>query len=70
MISHVRTPELEIQSNEDHSRGVAARADSFAETFGMGDLGRIMGLLHDKGKEQSEWQKYIQGATGYNNVHN
>ncbi|WP_027450841.1 CRISPR-associated helicase/endonuclease Cas3 [Xylanibacter brevis] len=66
IISHVRTPELEIQSNEDHSRGVAARAVSFAETFGMGDLGRIMGLLHDKGKEQSEWQKYIQGATGYN----
>ena len=25
-----------------------------------------MGLLHDKGKEQEDWQKYLQGATGYN----
>ena len=31
----------------------------------MEDCGRIMGMLHDKGKEQKEWQKYIQGVTGY-----
>ena len=41
-------------------------AERFAAQFGMGDCGRIMGLLHDKGKEQLEWQKYIQGVTGYN----
>lgn len=41
-------------------------AEHFAAQFGMGDYGRIMGLLHDKGKEQLEWQKYIQGVTGYN----
>ena len=40
-------------------------AESFAAEFGMGDFGKVMGLLHDKGKEQSEWQKYIQGVTGY-----
>lgn len=64
-ISHINH-EGEAQLNDDHQQGVAARAESFAKAFGMGDCGRIMGLLHDKGKEQLEWQKYIQGVTGYN----
>ncbi len=55
-----------VQSNEDHQRGVANLTKSFAEEFHMGDCGYVMGLLHDKGKEQVEWQKYIQGVTGYN----
>ena len=64
-ISHINH-EGNVQLNDDHQQGVAARAESFAKAFGMGDCGRIMGLLHDKGKEQLEWQKYIQGVTGYN----
>ena len=66
IISHIRQTDMTIQLNDDHQQGVAARADSFAKAFGMGDCGRIMGLLHDKGKEQLEWQKYIQGVSGYN----
>lgn len=57
---------MAIQPNNEHLQGVAKRAERFASEFGMGDCGRIMGLLHDKGKEQHEWQKYIQGVTGYN----
>lgn len=72
VISHIRQIDMVTQSNDEHQQGVATRAQSFADSFGMGDCGRIMGLLHDKGKEQLEWQKYIQGVTGYNNsdVHN
>lgn len=55
-----------IQSNEEHQKGVAKLASQFASKFSMADLCYIMGLLHDKGKEQLEWQKYIQGVTGYN----
>ena len=66
LISHIRVTDMEIQSNTDHQRGVAGYAFRFAETFGMGDYGRIMGFLHDKGKEQLEWQNYIKGVTGYN----
>ena len=66
IISHVRRSDMEIQLNEDHQNGVAELASKFANEFGMEDYGFIMGKLHDKGKEQIEWQKYIQGVTGYN----
>lgn len=74
IISHVRLCDMAIQRNDEHQRGVADKAESFAASFGMGDCGRIMGLLHDKGKEQAQWQKYLLGVTGYNkefaNIHN
>lgn len=65
IISHIRQSDMAVQSNADHQQGVAERAESFAAEFGMGDYGKLMGRLHDKGKEQVEWQKYIQGVTGY-----
>ncbi len=54
-----------VQFLEDHSTHVAELAGQFAAEFGCGDIAHVMGLLHDKGKEQTEWQKYIQGVTGY-----
>ena len=61
IISHIRQLDGTSQSNEEHQQGVAQRAEAYANVFGMGDCGRIMALLHDKGKEQLDWQKYIQG---------
>lgn len=66
MISHIRQNDWTIQNNEEHLQGVAKLAAQFAAEFGCEDIARIIGLLHDKGKEQTEWQKYIQGVTGYN----
>lgn len=63
-IAHIRKDAdnkiVAFQSNEEHSRGVANLAERFAREFGMGDLGRIMGVLHDKGKEKDEFQNYIR----------
>lgn len=67
-ISHIRKDDsgevAAIQSNEDHSKGVANLAKSFADAFDMGDWGYVMGLLHDKGKEKVEFQEYIQDVNG------
>ena len=71
MYSHIAKPdelhpEWRCQSIDEHNEGVARLCSSFAQPFGFDSIGYIMGLLHDKGKEQEEWQKYLQSITGYN----
>ena len=51
-ISHIRTSDWALQTNEEHQEGVALLAALFADEFGMAEWGRVLGLLHDKGKEQ------------------
>lgn len=55
----------EIQSNEDHSNGVAELASRFAGEFGMAPWGRALGVLHDKGKESYAFQQHIMKESGY-----
>lgn len=64
IISHVRKEDLAIQSNSEHCNGVAEIAQRFASAFGMGDFGRVLGLMHDKGKERKSFQEYIRVASG------
>lgn len=64
IISHVRESDKEIQTNDEHQQGVAERAESFAAEFGMGDFGKVMGLLHDKGKEKKAFQQHIIKESG------
>lgn len=54
-----------LQSNEDHSKGVADLASQFANEFDMAEWGRVLGLLHDKGKEQKSFQQHIKKSSGY-----
>ena len=69
IISHLykstNNGEWVIQSNEEHSFGVATRASEFARDFGMSSWGRILGMLHDKGKESDAFQQHIKKASGY-----
>lgn len=72
VISHIRRngDEWEFQTNEEHQEGVAKIASEFASQFGMAEFGRILGLLHDKGKEQKSFQQHIKKASGYKpNIH-
>ena len=69
-ISHLRkkdemSNEWIFQSNEEHSIGVSNLAATFADKIGFGDWGMVLGMLHDKGKEQHEFQRYIRKVSGY-----
>ena len=64
IISHVRQSDLEVQSNDEHQQGVAEMAKTFAAEFGMGEWGRVLGLLHDKGKEKKTFQQHIIKESG------
>lgn len=67
IISHIRHEDdggVTIQTNDEHSYGVANLSKRFAEEIGMGDFGYVMGMLHDKGKEKAEFQNYIRYENG------
>lgn len=53
-----------IQSNEEHQKGVAKMAASFAKRFKLPSWGYVLGLLHDKGKERAAFQQYIRKVNG------
>lgn len=67
LISHIKESnnQWEIQTNEEHQNGVAGLASQFASEFGMTQWGRVLGLLHDKGKEQKTFQQHIKKESGY-----
>lgn len=54
-----------LQSNREHLIGVAQMASEFAGEFGMAEWGKVLGLLHDKGKEQKSFQQHIKKESGY-----
>ena len=52
------------QTLTDHLVGVAARAEVFAGEFKNADWGRWLGMLHDLGKFNPEWQQYLSRSCG------
>ena len=72
-ISHLyqrETPPFDwvIQSNDAHCAGVACLASKYASDFGFGNWGRLLGLLHDRGKEKTDFQNYIKYRSGYSTI--
>lgn len=62
-ISHINK-DRSIQTNEEHSKGVALLAEKYTSGFRFKFWGNLMGMLHDKGKEQELFQKRIKRASG------
>ncbi len=69
VISHLYrnedTGQWTIQTNAEHSRGVAELTAGFCRKLGMADYGHWCGMLHDLGKERQSFQDYIRRVSGY-----
>jgi len=50
---------------KDHLKETAELAGEFAEKFNSCEWGKALGICHDIGKSTPEWQKYLQGKSGY-----
>lgn len=61
-IAHVRKSDGKQQSLHDHLLGVADLSRKFASKIGLGEIGEIIGLLHDLGKYSKKFQDYIKLA--------
>jgi CRISPR-associated endonuclease/helicase Cas3 len=66
-IAHVRESDREVQTLDQHLIEVCELAGSFAEKIGVGDAGKLIGLLHDFGKYSQAFQRYIKSAQGHIN---
>lgn len=53
--------EIEIQTLDEHLKNVADIASEYALAFNNADWAYYAGLLHDLGKSDVDWQKYIRG---------
>ena len=70
-ISHLKQQDDKkwvLQSNEEHEQGVAQLAEHFASVIGCGSIGKLLGLLHDVGKQQKGFQRYIRKKSGYDSA--
>jgi len=69
LIAHVRKENDESwvppHTLTEHITGTARLAESFAEKFGSGTWGRVIGLAHDAGKGRLVWQQYLCAKSGY-----
>ncbi len=59
-----RADDGRVQPLIEHLRGVSELAGHFADAFGEGRMGKLVGLYHDIGKYSKDFQDYIRAGGG------
>ena len=57
--AHIRDTDKTIQTVNEHCRNTAVLAERYLEDIGLGNVGRLVGMLHDAGKLTREFDDYI-----------
>jgi CRISPR-associated endonuclease/helicase Cas3 len=64
LIAHIRQSDNKEQSLWEHLEQTSQIAGQLSEKIGLGELGEILGVLHDFGKANQRFQNYIRSAEG------
>ncbi|ORB41992.1 hypothetical protein LAUMK4_02103 [Mycobacterium persicum] len=68
LAAHSRNDSGLWHSLADHLVGTGRRAGAFGEAFGSADACRLVGELHDLGKADPAWQRYLAAADAGNKL--
>ena len=60
LLAHIDHNSHRAQTLVAHSENVAELCGKFCEKLGLGNLGKLVGLLHDSGKATSVFQTYLK----------
>ncbi len=63
-IAHFRKFDQQEQTVLAHLLGTAEKCSQFAQKIALGEIGKILGILHDLGKYSQSFQNYIQSGSG------
>lgn len=64
-IAHIRETDGEIQTVDSHSRGVVKLAEEFSSGLKLSSIMRLAALLHDAGKMNDDFNRYIKGEANF-----
>ncbi len=63
-IAHYRESDQQEQTVQEHLLGTSEKCGQFAEKIALGEIGELLGILHDLGKYSQSFQNYIQSGSG------
>ncbi len=63
-IAHYRESDQQEQTVQEHLLGTSEKCGQFAEKIALGEIGQLLGILHDLGKYSQLFQNYIQSGSG------